>query len=117
MLSAMSSDSESATNTLHPFAFAAGSVVMMFAAGWAMFAMDPWLALTGMAVIPVILVINFVYERVITPQWDLGQSLRSEVSTIAHESFEGGTVVKALGDRVAVAHPRRLAILPDVTEG
>ncbi|MES1171392.1 MAG: ABC transporter ATP-binding protein, partial [Actinomycetota bacterium] len=97
MLSAMSSDSESATNTLHPFAFAAGSVVMMFAAGWAMFAMDPWLALTGLAVIPVILAINFVYERVITPQWDLGQSLRSDVSTIAHESFEGGTVVKALG--------------------
>jgi len=97
MLSAMSSDSESATNTLHPFAFAAGSVVMMFAAGWAMFAMDPWLALTGLAVIPIILAINFVYERVITPQWDLGQELRSDVSTIAHESFEGGTVVKALG--------------------
>ena len=97
MLSAMSSDSESATNTLHPFAFAAGSVVMMFAAGWAMFAMDPWLALTGMAVIPIILGINFVYERVITPRWDAGQELRSDVSTIAHESFEGGTVVKALG--------------------
>jgi len=97
MLSAMSSDSETATNTLHPFAFAAGSVVMMFAAGWAMFAMDPWLAVTGMSVIPVILVINYIYERVITPRWDLGQSLRSEVSTIAHESFEGGTVVKALG--------------------
>ena len=97
MLSAMSSDSESATNTLHPFAFAAGSVVMMFAAGYAMFAMDPWLALTGLAVIPVILAINFVYERVITPRWDAGQELRSDVSTIAHESFEGGTVVKALG--------------------
>jgi ABC-type multidrug transport system fused ATPase/permease subunit len=97
MLSAMSSDSETATDTLHPFAFAAGSVVMMFAAGWAMWVMDPWLALTGIAVIPVILAINVVYERVITPRWDLGQSLRSEVSNIAHESFEGGTVVKALG--------------------
>jgi ATP-binding cassette subfamily B protein len=97
MLSAMSSDSETATDTLHPFAFAAGSVVMMFAAGWAMFAMDPWLALTGLAVVPIILAINFAYERVITPRWDKGQSLRSEVSTIAHESFEGGTVVKALG--------------------
>ncbi|MCR6713453.1 MAG: ABC transporter ATP-binding protein/permease [Demequina sp.] len=97
MLSAMSSDSETATNTLHPFAFAAGSVVMMFAAGWALFSMDVWLAVTALAVIPVILVINYAYERVITPRWDLGQSLRSEVSTIAHESFEGGTVVKALG--------------------
>lgn len=97
LLSAMSSDSETATDTLHPFAFTVGSFVMMFAAGYTMWVMDPWLALTGLSVVPVIFVINVVYERVITPRWDKGQSLRSEVSTIAHESFEGGTVVKALG--------------------
>lgn len=97
LLSAMSSDSETATDTLHPFAFTVGSFVMMFAAGYSMWLMDPWLALTGLGVVPVILVINIAYERVITPKWDKGQSLRSEVSTIAHESFEGGTVVKALG--------------------
>ncbi|PKQ26049.1 MAG: ABC transporter permease [Actinobacteria bacterium HGW-Actinobacteria-4] len=97
MLSAMSSDSETATDTLHPFAFTVGSFVMMFAAGASMWIMDPWLAVTGLAVVPVIFAINVVYERVITPKWDKGQSLRSEVSTIAHESFEGGTVVKALG--------------------
>lgn len=97
LLSAMSSDSETATDTLHPFAFTLGSFVMMFAAGFAMWTMDPWLAVTGLAVVPVIFVVNVVYERVITPRWDKGQSLRSEVSTIAHESFEGGTVVKALG--------------------
>ncbi|WP_297082670.1 ABC transporter ATP-binding protein [uncultured Demequina sp.] len=97
ILSAMSSDSESATNTLHPFAFTVGSFVMMFAAGWSMWRMDPWLAITGLAVVPIIFAINLAYEKVITPRWDLGQSLRADVSTIAHESFEGGTVVKALG--------------------
>ncbi|MFW7415015.1 ABC transporter ATP-binding protein [Demequina sp. SO4-18] len=97
MLSAMSSDSESATNTLHPFAFTVGSFVMMFAAGFSMWRMDPWLAVTGLAVVPVIFAINLAYEKVITPRWDLGQTLRADVSTIAHESFEGGTVVKALG--------------------
>ena len=97
MLSAMSSDSETATGPLHPFAFTVGSFVMMIAAGVAMWRMDPWLAVTGLAVVPIIFAINAVYERVITPRWDLGQTLRSEVSTIAHESFEGGTVVKALG--------------------
>ncbi|WP_061962026.1 ABC transporter ATP-binding protein [Demequina flava] len=97
LLSAMSSDSESATNTLHPFAFTVGSFVMMFAAGWSMWRMDPWLAVTGLAVVPVIFAINLAYEKIITPRWDLGQSRRAEVSTIAHESFEGGTVVKALG--------------------
>lgn len=97
MLSAMSSDSESATNTLHPFAFTVGSFVMMFAAGYSMWQMDPWLAVTGLAVVPVIFAINLAYEKVITPRWDLGQTLRADVSTIAHESFEGGTVVKALG--------------------
>lgn len=97
MLSAMSSDSESATNTLHPFAFTIGSFVMMFAAGWTMWRMDPWLAVTGLSVVPIIFAINYAYEKIITPRWDLGQSRRADVSTIAHESFEGGTVVKALG--------------------
>lgn len=97
MLSAMSSDSETATSSLHPLSFTIGSFVMMFAAACAMWAMDPWLAVTGLAVIPVIFVINIAYEKVITPKWDIGQTLRSEVSTIAHESFDGGTVVKALG--------------------
>lgn len=97
ILSAMSSDAETATRPLHPFAFTVGSFVMMVAAAWTMWRMDPWLAITGIAVIPIIFAINLVYERVITPRWDLGQSLRADVATIAHESFEGGTVVKALG--------------------
>ncbi len=97
ILSAMSSDSESATNTLHPFAFTVGSFVMMFAAGFSMWRMDPWLAITGLAVVPIIFAINLAYEKIITPRWDRGQSLRADVSSIAHESFEGGTVVKALG--------------------
>ncbi len=97
MLSAMSSDSETATDPLHPLAFTLGSFVMMLGAGVSLVLIDPWMAFAGMAVVPAILVINVIYERVITPRWDRGQSLRAQVSTIAHESFEGGTVVKALG--------------------
>lgn len=97
MLSAMSSDSETATNPLHPLAFTVGSFTMMIAAGYRLAVMDTWIAVTAMTVIPAILIVNFLYEKVISPLWDLGQSLRAEVSTIAHESFEGGTVVKALG--------------------
>lgn len=97
MLSAMSSDSETATNPLHPLAFTIGSFTMMVAAGWRLIIMDEWMALTAMMVIPAVLGVNFLYEKVISPLWDAGQSLRAEVSTIAHESFEGGTVVKALG--------------------
>ena len=97
MLSAMSSDSETATNPLHPLAFTVGSFTMMVAAGYRLASMDMWLALTAMVVIPAVFTVNFMYERVISPLWDAGQSLRADVSTIAHESFEGGTVVKALG--------------------
>jgi ABC-type multidrug transport system fused ATPase/permease subunit len=97
MLSAMSSDSETATNPLHPLAFTVGSFTMMIAAGYRLVIMDKWMAITAMTVIPAILVVNFLYEKVISPLWDAGQSLRAEVSSIAHESFEGGTVVKALG--------------------
>lgn len=97
MLSAMSSDSETATNPLYPLAFTVGSFTMMIAAGYRLVIMDQWIAITAMMVIPAILVVNVLYEKVISPLWDAGQSLRAEVSTIAHESFEGGTVVKALG--------------------
>ncbi|HZL81114.1 MAG TPA: ABC transporter transmembrane domain-containing protein, partial [Demequina sp.] len=97
MLSAMSSDSETATNPLHPLAFTVGSFTMMIAAGYRLVIMDTWIAVTAMMVVPAILIVNFLYEKVISPLWDAGQSLRAEVSTIAHESFEGGTIVKALG--------------------
>src|SRR5690606_38505466 len=96
-LSAMSSDSETATNPLHPLAFTVGSFTMMIAAGWRLVTMDGWMALTAMMVVPAVLIVNYAYEKVISPLWDLGQTLRAEVATIAHESFEGGTVVKALG--------------------
>ena len=94
----MSSDSETATDPLHPLAFTVGSFVMMIAAG----VLD---VLDGPVARPHgdgrharrSSSINVVYEKVITPRWDLGQTLRAQVSTIAHESFEGGTVVKALG--------------------
>lgn len=97
MLSAMSSDSETATNPLHPLAFTIGSFTMMIAAAYSLYMIDPWIMFTAMAVIPLVMGVNFIYERVISPRWNLGQTLRAEVSTIAHESFEGGTVVKALG--------------------
>lgn len=97
MLSAMSSDSETALNPLHPLAFTVGSITMMIAAGYSLYNIDPWIMATAMAVIPLVLAVNYIYERTISPRWNLGQTLRAEVSTIAHESFEGGTVVKALG--------------------
>jgi ABC-type multidrug transport system fused ATPase/permease subunit len=97
MLSAISSDSETATNPLHPLAFTIGSFTMMVAAAYSLYTIDPYIALTAMAVIPLVMGVNVIYERVISPRWNLGQTLRAEVSTIAHESFEGGTVVKALG--------------------
>lgn len=97
MLSAMASDSETALNPLHPLAFTMGSFTMMIAAGWSLYAIDPYLMVTAMVVIPLVMGINVIYERVMSPRWNVGQTLRAEVSTIAHESFEGATVVKALG--------------------
>ncbi|WNM26064.1 ABC transporter ATP-binding protein [Demequina capsici] len=97
ILSAISSDAETATGPLHPLPFTVGSFVMMVAAGVSMWRSDPWLAVTGLAVIPLILLVNLLFERVVTPLWRQGQTLRADVSNIAHESFDGGTVVKALG--------------------
>ncbi|MDN4473133.1 ABC transporter ATP-binding protein [Demequina zhanjiangensis] len=108
ILSAISSDAETATGPLHPLSFTVGSVVMMVAAGVSMWRSDPWLAVTGLAVVPLILGVNLLFERVVTPLWMKGQTLRADVSNIAHESFDGGTVVKALG--VEEREGRRFAV-------
>jgi ABC-type multidrug transport system fused ATPase/permease subunit len=45
-----------------------------------------------------------VYQRRLSPVATRAQQLRAEVSEVAHESFEGGLVVKTLGREAAETH-------------
>ncbi|MEV4090975.1 ABC transporter ATP-binding protein [Streptosporangium saharense] len=97
LLSNASADAEAAWGPLAPLPMAVGVVVMLVTAAFALVATDPVLALVGFLIFPAIAVLNFVYQRKLSPLATKAQQLRAEVSEIAHESFDGALVVKTLG--------------------
>ncbi len=97
LLSNANSDVEAAWFPIAPLPFACGAILMLLITGVALIAIDPVLALVGLVVFPTVFAVNLVYSRVMSPRVSRAQQLRAEVSGIAHESFDGGLVVKTLG--------------------
>ncbi len=97
LLSNANSDVEATWHPIAPFPFAVGVLVMLVTTLALLFVTDPVLALVGSVVFPAIAVLTVVYSRRMTPLMTRAQQLRGEVSTIAHESFDGALVVKTLG--------------------
>lgn len=101
LLSNANADVEAMWWPIAPLPFALGVVVMLVAALASMLATDPWLALVGFLQFPVILLVNLVYERRLSPLATRAQALRADLSAVAHESFDGAMVVKAMGREAA----------------
>lgn len=97
LLSNAHSDIEATWQVFNPLPMAIGVIVMLVAAGVMMVAVDPVLALIGLLVFPLLFATNLVFQRVMSPKVTRAQQLRAEVSEVAHESFEAGLVVKAMG--------------------
>ena len=97
LLSNANSDVEALWYPIAPFPFAVGVIFMLVVTLGLLFATDPLLALVGSVVFPAIAVLTVVYSRRMSPLMTRAQQLRGEVSTIAHESFDGALVVKTLG--------------------
>ncbi len=100
LLSNANADVEAAWNPLMPLPFAVGALVMLVTALALLFATDPVLALIGLVVFPTFGAVNLWYGRRVWPLYAGVQRLRGEVSAVAHESFDGALVVKALGREV-----------------
>ena len=109
LLSNANSDVEALWYPIAPFPFAVGVVLTLVATLGLLFVTDPVLAVVGSIVFPAIAVLTVVYSRRMSPLMTHAQQLRGEVSTVAHESFDGALVVKTLGreqseaDRFGVA--------------
>jgi ABC-type multidrug transport system fused ATPase/permease subunit len=58
---------------------------------------DVVLTIVGLIVFPALFGINVFYQRWLSPKVAHAQSLRGDVSAVAHESFDGALVVKSLG--------------------
>ena len=97
LLSNANSDVEAATGVFNPLPYALGVAVMIAVAAVALFRTDTWLAVAALAVLPVAVVANLVFQRAMSPAITRAQQLRAEVSDIAHESFEAALLVKSLG--------------------
>jgi ATP-binding cassette subfamily B protein len=97
LLSNASSDADAAAAVFTPLPWAIGVVVMIVVAGVAMIAADPVLGLTGLGVLPAVGVINWFYQRHMSPAVARAQHERAHVTDAAHESFEAALVVKSLG--------------------
>lgn len=97
LLSNANSDVEASWFFVAPLPFACGAVVMIGITVAALLATDPWLALVGLVVFPLVFVVNAVYSQAMSPRMQRAQQLRAEVSEIAHESFDAALVVKTLG--------------------
>jgi ATP-binding cassette, subfamily B, bacterial len=97
LLSNANADVESSWYPIAPFPMAIGVLFMLAFAVVSMVLADPALAAIGLLVFPAILLVNLVYQRRLSPLATRAQALKGELSGIAHESFDGALVVKALG--------------------
>jgi ATP-binding cassette, subfamily B, bacterial len=97
LLSNANADVESMWDFISPLPFSVGVLVMVVVSGIAMLAVDPVMALVGLLVFPAVALLNYVYQRMMSPAATRAQQLRADVSRVAHESFDGALVVKTLG--------------------
>ena len=97
LLSNANADVEATWAPIAPMPMAFGVVVMLVIATGAMIVADPVLGVLGLLVFPLVLIVNVAYQRRMAPLAARAQALRADVSAIAHESFDGALVVKALG--------------------
>src|SRR4029079_9724651 len=58
---------------------------------------DPYLAAVGLLLFPTLVALNVVYQRKVEVPAERAQAYIGTVSAVAHESFDGALVVKALG--------------------
>ncbi|MDV8070121.1 ABC transporter ATP-binding protein [Rhodococcus sp. IEGM 1366] len=97
LLSNVVSDVEVQWAPMQFFAFAMGSVFMLLVALANIARSDWYLAVVALMLVFVVLLANFVYQRVMSPRARDAQRARAAVSSVAHEAIEGEQVIRTLG--------------------
>src|SRR6266540_3930465 len=97
LLSHAEGDVHAASEVMHPLPFATGVVTLLVLAATWLVLTDPYLAAVGLTVMPLTMAVNLLYQRRVEHWTTLVQQRLGKVSAIAHESFDGVLVVKALG--------------------
>ncbi|MGH2735150.1 MAG: ABC transporter transmembrane domain-containing protein, partial [Actinomycetota bacterium] len=97
LLSNANSDVESMFWIIAPLPLACGVLFMVLITFIVLVATDLVLTLIGLLMIPAIALLSHVYNDKSNRFAEAAQELRAQVSGVAHESFDGGLIVKTLG--------------------
>ncbi|HVL99984.1 MAG TPA: ABC transporter ATP-binding protein [Egibacteraceae bacterium] len=97
LLSNANADVESTFWPIAPLPFAVGTAFLLVVTAVVLIATDPFLAAVGFVVAPAIAALNVRYNALVAEPATRAQQRRAEVSSVAHESFDGALVVKTLG--------------------
>lgn len=90
-------DVDAAVGVMAPIPFGTGTIVMIVVAAVWMLITDLVLGAVAVAVFPVLMVVNLVYEKRVAHHYDEAQDHLGVLSAGVHESFEGVQLVKAYG--------------------
>lgn len=97
LLAHADADVEAATRMLKPLAFASGTMIMAIVAMIVLFVTNVWLALVGVVLFPTLAILNRSFTSRVAQLAIEERAIVGEVSSIAHESFDGALIVKTLG--------------------
>jgi len=97
LLAHADADVERAITVIMPLPLSLGVVVLIGLSIVSLALIDPALMLVGLALFPSLAIINHLYSRRVEAPASRTQARLGEVSSVAHESFEGALLVKTLG--------------------
>lgn len=97
LLAVAESDVDQGTGVLGPLPYATGVTLLLFGTTAMIAVIDPWLGLAAVIGLVVVLVIDIRGSWITYGLWEEVQVALGEVSTVAHESFDGALTVKSLG--------------------
>lgn len=97
LLAVAESDVDQGTGVLGPLPYATGVTLLLFGTTAMIAVIDPWLGLAAVIGLVVVLVIDIRGSWITYRLWEEVQVALGEVSTVAHESFDGALTVKSLG--------------------
>lgn len=90
-------DLTSATMVLKPLAFAVSVAVLVLLAIVTLLLIHPLVAVLGIVLFPLLVVLSRIYTSRVEEPSARAQAAVGDVSSVAHESFDGALVVKSLG--------------------
>ncbi|MHB1140069.1 MAG: ABC transporter ATP-binding protein, partial [Microthrixaceae bacterium] len=90
-------DITTGTQLLMPLPFSIGVIALLGFSLVSLYSADPWFALVALILFPTLAILSRYYTDKVNGPAAQVQARLGEVSSIAHESFDGALVVKTLG--------------------